>query len=92
MGELQSALDELAALDLGELPDGALLDHLREMGTAANRISAHVTRVVRRVDVRSAAEHDARPRPGRGCAGTPGCRVRWPGGLWPRVGCWNTCP
>ncbi|WP_409332201.1 HNH endonuclease signature motif containing protein [Trujillonella humicola] len=61
MGELQSALDALAALDLDGLPDGVLLDHLREAVTAAHRISAHVTRIARRVDARSASEHDGIP-------------------------------
>ena len=58
MGELQSALDELAALDLDGMPDGVLLDHLREAVTAVNRMTAHLTRVARRVDVRGASEHD----------------------------------
>jgi Domain of unknown function (DUF222) len=58
VGELQSALDALAALDLDGLPDGPLLDHVRELVIASNRISAELTRAVRRVDVRSAVEHD----------------------------------
>ena len=58
MGELQSALDELACLDLDGLPDGPLLDHVRELVTAVNRIGAELTRAARRVDVRGAAEHD----------------------------------
>ncbi|MGY1743420.1 MULTISPECIES: hypothetical protein [unclassified Blastococcus] len=61
MGELQSVLDELAALDLDDLSDGALLDVLREAMTAVHRITAHVTRVARRVDVRGASEHDGIP-------------------------------
>ncbi len=40
MGELQSALDELACLDLDGLPDGPLLDHLRELVAAVNRSDA----------------------------------------------------
>ncbi|WP_409329096.1 HNH endonuclease signature motif containing protein [Trujillonella humicola] len=59
MGELQSALDALAALDLDGLPDGALLDHARQLSAAANRLEAELTRVVRRIDVRGAVEHDA---------------------------------
>src|SRR3712207_9379689 len=58
MGELQSALDALAALDLDELPDGPLLEHLREVVVAVNRLTAHATRVTRRADVRAAGEHD----------------------------------
>ncbi|MGY1771167.1 DUF222 domain-containing protein [Blastococcus sp. SYSU D00813] len=58
MGELQSALDALAILDLDDLSDGELLDRLRAAVTAAHRISAHVTRVARRVDARGASEHD----------------------------------
>ncbi|MGY1769854.1 DUF222 domain-containing protein [Blastococcus sp. SYSU D00813] len=58
MGELQSALDTLAGLDLDDLPDGELLDHARELSAAAHRLEAELTRVVRRVDVRGAVEHD----------------------------------
>ncbi|WP_233498379.1 DUF222 domain-containing protein [Blastococcus sp. TF02A-26] len=59
MGELQSVLDELAGLDLDGLPDGPLLDHVRELVVARNRITAALTRATRRADVRSASEHDA---------------------------------
>ncbi|RBY85115.1 DUF222 domain-containing protein [Blastococcus sp. TF02A-26] len=58
MGELQSALDELAGLDLDEFSDGPLLDHLREVVTTVNRLTAHAVRVTRRADVRLACEHD----------------------------------
>jgi hypothetical protein len=58
MGELRSALDALAAVDLDGLPDGALLEHTRELIAASHRIAAALTRVTRRVEVRSAAEHD----------------------------------
>ncbi|MGY1770310.1 DUF222 domain-containing protein [Blastococcus sp. SYSU D00813] len=58
MGELRSALDTLAGLDLDDLPDGALLDHARELSAAAHRLEAELIRVVRRVDVRGAVEHD----------------------------------
>jgi hypothetical protein len=58
MGELRSALDELAALDFEEFSDGPLLDHLREVVTAINRLTAHAVRVTRRADVRGACEHD----------------------------------
>ncbi len=58
MGELQSALDSLAGVDLDELSDGVLLDQLRDLVVAANRISAQLTRMARRADVRSAPEHD----------------------------------
>jgi hypothetical protein len=54
MGELQSALDELAGLDLDGLADGPLLDHVRELLVAQNRITAAVTRATRRADVRVA--------------------------------------
>ncbi|SEO40554.1 HNH endonuclease signature motif containing protein [Trujillonella endophytica] len=58
MGELRSALDALATLDLDELADAALLEHTRELVTASHRIAAALTRVARRVDVRGAAEFD----------------------------------
>ncbi len=58
MGELQSALDALATVDLDEFSDGVLLEHLREVLVAANRLAAHATRVTRRADVRTACEHD----------------------------------
>ncbi|MGY1745606.1 DUF222 domain-containing protein [Blastococcus sp. SYSU D00695] len=58
MGELRSALDALADLDLDDLPDGLLLDHVRELVAASHRLEAQVTRAVRRADVRSATEHD----------------------------------
>ncbi|WP_029429967.1 HNH endonuclease signature motif containing protein [Blastococcus sp. URHD0036] len=58
MGELQSALDALAAVDLDELSDGPLLDHVRELAVAQNRLGAALTRAVRRADVRAACEHD----------------------------------
>ncbi|MGY1739115.1 MULTISPECIES: DUF222 domain-containing protein [unclassified Blastococcus] len=61
MGELQSVLDELAGLDLDELPDGPLLDHVRGLVAAGHRITAELTRAVRRVDARGAAEHDGIP-------------------------------
>ncbi|SEO40018.1 HNH endonuclease signature motif containing protein [Trujillonella endophytica] len=58
MGELQSALDGLATLDLDELPDAALLAQLRELVAVQHRVTAQLTRVARRVDVRGAAEFD----------------------------------
>ncbi|MGY1773036.1 DUF222 domain-containing protein [Blastococcus sp. SYSU D00813] len=63
MGELQSALDALASLDLDGLPDGDLLGHLHEIIVATNRLAAHATRVTRRVDVRAAVEHDGARTP-----------------------------
>jgi hypothetical protein len=58
VSELRSVLDELAGLDLDGLCDGELLDHLREVVTAVNRLTAHAVRVTRRADVRGACEHD----------------------------------
>ena len=58
MGELQSALDELAGLDLDEFSDGPLLDHVRELVVARNRITAALTAATRRADARGACEHD----------------------------------
>ncbi|MCV2491362.1 DUF222 domain-containing protein [Geodermatophilus sp. YIM 151500] len=58
MGELASALDALAADDLDGLSDGELLDRVRELAVAEHRITAALTRTVRRAEVRQAAEHD----------------------------------
>ena len=58
MGELQSALDALAAEDLSPLFGPALLDRLRPLLQAQNRIAAEITRTVRECEVTGAAEHD----------------------------------
>ncbi len=47
-----------ADLDLDDLSDGVLLEHLREMLAVVNRLTAHAARVTRRADVRSACEYD----------------------------------
>src|SRR5512133_1403981 len=53
-----SALDALAADDLVELPAGSLLELVRELVAAQNRIAAQLARAVRRADVCEAAEAD----------------------------------
>jgi hypothetical protein len=58
VGELQSALDALAAEDLDTLPAGAQLDRLRTLVAAQNRVAALLTRAVRTADLTQAAEHD----------------------------------
>jgi hypothetical protein len=58
VGELQSALDALASMDLDGLPDGELLAHVSELVVANNRLAAELTRVVRRADVGGASEFD----------------------------------
>jgi len=58
VGELQSALDALAAEDLSPLFGPALLDRLRPLLQAQNRIAAEITRTVRECEVTGAAEHD----------------------------------
>jgi Domain of unknown function (DUF222) len=58
MGELASALDELAAEDLFELSDGALLDRTAELVRARNRIDAELARTVRRAEIAQAPERD----------------------------------
>ena len=58
MSELQSALDALAMTDLDELSDGELLAHVGDLLAATNRITAQLTRAVRRADARCSAEHD----------------------------------
>ena len=58
MGELQSALDALAAEDLDGMPAPRLLDRSRELAGAINRLQAEFTRTVRRCQTTQAAEHD----------------------------------
>jgi hypothetical protein len=58
VGELQSALDALAAEDLDTLPAGAQLDRLRTLVAAQNRVAALLTRAVRTADLTQAVEHD----------------------------------
>jgi hypothetical protein len=58
VGELQSALDALAADDLHALPASALLNRTTELIRARNRIDAELTRTVRVADVTQAPEHD----------------------------------
>ncbi len=58
MGELQSALDALAAEDLTAMPGPVLLERLGPLLVLQNRIAAEVIRTVRRCEVSGAAEHD----------------------------------
>ena len=58
MGELQSALDALAAEDLDGLVAPQLLDRTAFLVRARNRLDAELTRTVRRADAVQAAEHD----------------------------------
>ncbi len=58
MGELQSALDGLAADDLFLLGDAELLDRTAELVRARNRIDAELTRTVRRAEAIQAPERD----------------------------------
>ncbi len=60
MGELQSAIDALAAEDLTSLPGPALLERLGPLLVLQNRIAAEVTRTVRRCELTGAAEHDGK--------------------------------
>ncbi|HEV7869820.1 MAG TPA: hypothetical protein VGO95_01030 [Modestobacter sp.] len=84
MGEVQSALDALAAEDLKPMFGPQLLDRLREMVVLQNRVVAEVTRTVRECELAQAAETDGlktmrswlgvgmlispRPRPVKWCA------------------------
>jgi hypothetical protein len=58
MGEVQSALDALAAEDLKPLFGPQLLDRLGELLVLQNRIAAEVTRTVRECELTQAPEHD----------------------------------
>jgi hypothetical protein len=58
MGELQSALDALAADDLHSLTNGQVLERAAELVRVVNRATAELTRTVRHADTTQAAEHD----------------------------------
>jgi hypothetical protein len=58
VGELESALDALAAEDLHALVAPQLLDRTAELVRARNRIDAELTRTVRIADLVQAPEHD----------------------------------
>src|ERR1700709_2630477 len=58
MGELQSALDALAAEDLHGLSQGQTLDRTALLVAVVNRASAELTRTVRHAECTQAAEHD----------------------------------
>jgi hypothetical protein len=58
VGELQSALDALAADDLDDLPAAGQLDRIRSLVAAQNRLAALLTRAVRTADLTQAVEHD----------------------------------
>ena len=58
MDELLAALDALATDDLAPLFGPALLDRLRPLLTAQNRLAGEVARTVRECEVSGAAEHD----------------------------------
>src|SRR3954469_6431652 len=58
MGELRSALDDLAADDLQAMPTPEVMDRLRELLVLQNRIAAEVTRTVRAADLAGGAELD----------------------------------
>src|SRR3712207_7160677 len=58
MGELQSAIDVLAAEELKPMFGPQLLERLRPLLVLQNRIAAEVTRTVRECELTGAAEHD----------------------------------
>ena len=58
MGELASAIDQLAADDLPGLPAPALLDRLAGLPREQNRLAAEIVRTVRAGEVLGAAEFD----------------------------------
>ena len=58
MSELRSVLDALAADDLHELSDGAVLQRVALLLAVQNQIAAELTRTVRHADTTRAAEHD----------------------------------
>src|ERR671921_2996748 len=60
MGELQSAIDALAADDLFDLTASQVLDRTAELVRARNRIDAQLALVLRHGDSTQAAEHDGK--------------------------------
>jgi hypothetical protein len=60
MGELNSALDALAADDLHALGSAALLDRTAELVRAVNRLQAELARTVRVGDLTQAPERDGK--------------------------------
>ncbi|CCH89467.1 HNH endonuclease [Modestobacter italicus] len=60
MGELQSALDALAAEDLFVFAPGAVLDRATLLLRVINSATAELTRTMRHVDATGAAEHDGK--------------------------------
>jgi hypothetical protein len=58
VGELQSALDALAAEDVDGMVGPQLLERADLLVWARNRLDAELTRTVRRCEVTQAAEHD----------------------------------
>ncbi|MEX5719623.1 DUF222 domain-containing protein [Geodermatophilus maliterrae] len=58
MDELAAALDALASDDLPTVSGPQLLERLRSLLTAQNRLAAEVARTVRQCELTSAAEHD----------------------------------
>jgi uncharacterized protein DUF222 len=63
MGELQSALDALAAENLHGLTNGQVLDRTAELVRVVNRANAELTRTVRHAECTQAAEHDGLKSP-----------------------------
>src|SRR3954467_55459 len=58
VGELQSAMDALAAEDLRPMFGPQLLERLRPLLVAQNRIAAEIARTVRECELTGAAETD----------------------------------
>src|SRR3954471_22413616 len=89
VGELESALDALAAEDLDGLVASQLLDRTAELVRARNRIDAELTRTVRRCEITQAAEHDGLRSMASWLRGqwttSPPPRRAW---SWPR---WTPC-
>src|ERR1700712_4367614 len=63
VGELQSALDALAAEELHALNEGQVLDRTLMLVALVNRANAELTRTVRHVECTQAVEHDGLSSP-----------------------------
>ena len=58
MDGLTAALDAMAGQELAAMPGPPLLDRLRSLLVAQNRLAAEVARTVRACELTGAAEHD----------------------------------
>ena len=91
MGELQSALDALAAEDLTSMVGSQLLERLGPLLVDLNRLTAEVTRTVRACERTGASELDGLKTMPAWLRGHAHLTPRRRPGSSGRVGRWSTC-